>query len=85
MSNWVDPTRQVVTLLLIATACWKALDGTIDAKDFLSLVTIVVLFWFKDQTDKKVQEQATASAVQAAAVVAAAVAPSNGNGSSEKH
>lgn len=56
MEKWSDLTRPLVTLLLIATACYLAIVGSIDAKDFISLVTIVVLFWFKERADSKANE-----------------------------
>lgn len=52
-----DPTRQIVTLILILTASVMALRGMIDPKDFLSLVTLVALFWFKDRADDKAKAQ----------------------------
>jgi len=57
VSSWTDATRPLVTIVLIGTACYLAIVGMIDAKDFLSLVTVVVLFWFKERADAKTSEQ----------------------------
>jgi hypothetical protein len=54
---WTAVTRPLVTLVLICTACYLAVMGTIDPKDFLSLATIVVLFWFKERQDEKSSQQ----------------------------
>ena len=59
VGKWSEATRPLVTLVLIGTACYLAVIGSIDAKDFLSLATIVVLFWFKERQDSKATEQAT--------------------------
>jgi hypothetical protein len=57
IGTWTDATRPLVTICLIGTACYLAIVGMIDAKDFLSLVTVVVLFWFKERQDAKSSEQ----------------------------
>lgn len=59
VGKWSEATRPFVTVMLIGTACYLAVMGSIDAKDFLSLATIVVLFWFKERQDSKASEQAT--------------------------
>ena len=59
VGKWSEATRPLVTILLIGTACYLAITGTVDPKDFLSLATVVILFWFKDRSDEKSKEQVT--------------------------
>ncbi len=55
-------TRPLVTLGLIGTLCYLVIAGVkpdnIDYKDFINLVMIVALFWFKSRDDEKKTEQA---------------------------
>jgi hypothetical protein len=57
VGKWSEATRPLVTIMLIGTVCYLAIMYKIDAKDFLSLATIVVLFWFKERQDQKTSEQ----------------------------
>jgi hypothetical protein len=70
VTKWSEATRPLVTVVLIGTACYLAIVGTIDPKDFLSLATIVVLFWFKERADLK-ERQDQAKAITDAADAAA--------------
>jgi hypothetical protein len=55
-------TRPLVTLGLIGTLCYLVIMGVkpddIDYKDFVNLVMIAVLFWFKSRDDERKTEQA---------------------------
>jgi len=59
VGKWSEATRPLVTLILICTLCYLAIVGEIDAKDFMSLSMVVVLFWFKERQDAKASEQMT--------------------------
>lgn len=58
VGKWSEATRPLVTLILICTLCYLAIMEIIDAKDFMSLAMVVVLFWFKERSDSKTSEQA---------------------------
>ena len=62
VEKWASATRPLVTLLLIGTLCYLVLvgvkPGDIDFKDFINLVMIVALFWFKSRDDERKTEQA---------------------------
>lgn len=53
----VSLTRPIVTVILISTLCWIVVTTvkpeTVDFKDFINLVTLVALFWFKSRDDEK--------------------------------
>jgi hypothetical protein len=65
VDKWAAATRPLVTLLLIATLCYLVImtvkPDSIDYKDFVNLVMIVALFWFKSRDDEKKTEQAIAT------------------------
>lgn len=60
MLKWLDSIRSVVTFLIILTLCFIAVWSTVsqklvlDAKDFVSIVMIIIAFYFamKDRPEK---------------------------------
>jgi lipopolysaccharide export LptBFGC system permease protein LptF len=57
---WTAITRPFVTIVLICAVSYMAIVGQVDSKDYLSLVTVVVLFWFRERSEEKVQQQVAA-------------------------
>jgi hypothetical protein len=56
---WVGSVRSIATLLIVGTFCFLAIKGTVDAKDFVTVVTVVVAFYFvtKKREDAPVPEE----------------------------
>ena len=81
VEKWVGVTRPVVTLSLIWTLCYLVIisvkPDSIDFKDFISLVMIVALFWFKSRDEEKKDEQ-IAKVVSAATGTGAGTTTTNG-------
>ena len=40
------PVRPLVTVMLTATFCWLSLTGKIPVEAFVSVVSVVITFWF---------------------------------------
>lgn len=49
--------KSIVTLLLTAVFSYLAIRGMIDGKEFMTIFTVIIGFYFGTQSDKKSTEQ----------------------------
>jgi len=69
MPKWIESVRSIVAVLLVASFCfiaiWMTMKNklTVDGKDFVYLVSLVVVFYFalKDRTQPSGAETITHS------------------------
>lgn len=44
--------KSIVTLLLTVVFSWLSISGTVSGKDFLTIFTVVIAFYFGTQAEK---------------------------------
>lgn len=49
--------KSIITFAIVGVLCYLSVVGKIEAKEFLSLATMVVVFYFGTQNGKKEKEE----------------------------
>lgn len=49
--------KSIVTVALTAVFAYLAITGAVDGKEFLTVFTVVISFYFGTQAEKRLQEQ----------------------------